>query len=604
MADNQNIEYLLPQNAYANFDATSLKQFMIQQLNTNSMFTDQNYEGSNMSAQIDLLAYYTHVLLFYLNQTSSESTFSQATIYENMNRIVKLIQYKPTGKQTSLVPVNCVADANLAQGNYLIRKYSYFLVDNNQYTIINDVSFDKTTSEDEPITSISNNVILYQGTVEEYPIYTADGVEYETFPIVVDNLVSTNDTRFISHGTISVYVREVESNAWREYEEVDNLFLTSGNNRVFDIRLNENGNYELKFGNGVFGRKLEEGDEIAVYYILSNGERGLISKNAINGNKLFSFTSAQFNQIYADVSTNIGTLVDLGNNSLLTFVNPSNSTLIQEAETVDEIRNNTPLLVNNQIRLVSELDYESFLMKNIPNVVNSVKVVSNKSFIEEYIDYFYRICVDPNKVNRVILNQVNYADSCDFNNINVFCVPTFSLQNDAEYPEFLSNNFKNLVIDLTQDKKMISNEVVPRDPVYLALDIGYTTSATVTKDIYNDTKLVIIRNNLKVNKEIIKKKVRDIIVEFFKPSANVLGQRIDLSALTTQILSLEFVKGVRTVNSNDIGSFQGISFISWNPMFEGVDENIINQTVTLPYFKFPYLYRPNALVNKIEVVDE
>ena len=107
-------EYNLPQNAYANFDATSLKAFMVSQLNNNQTFTDQNYEGSNISTILGILSYYTHVLLFYLNQTSSEGSFSQASIYENMNRIVKLIDYKPTGKQTSLVSVNFVASASLS----------------------------------------------------------------------------------------------------------------------------------------------------------------------------------------------------------------------------------------------------------------------------------------------------------------------------------------------------------------------------------------------------------------------------------------------------------------------------------------------------------
>ncbi len=106
-------EYNLPNDAYVNFDATSLKNFMIEQMNESGKFTDQNYEGSNISSILNILAYYTHVLLFYLNQTSSESSFSQASIYENMNRIVKLIGYKPTGRQTSITPVNCTASASL-----------------------------------------------------------------------------------------------------------------------------------------------------------------------------------------------------------------------------------------------------------------------------------------------------------------------------------------------------------------------------------------------------------------------------------------------------------------------------------------------------------
>jgi hypothetical protein len=576
---------------------------MISRLNDGGVFTDQNYEGSNLSSIIEILAYYTHVLMFYLNQTASESMFSQATIYENMNKIVKMIGYKPTGKQTAMCPINCVASASLTSGNYLLRKYSYFLVDNIQYTLIKDQSFEKSTNDIEIIDSINTNTVLYQGTVGEYPIYTADGIEYENFAIVVDNLTSTTDTRFISHGTISVYVKEVDNETWYEYSEVDSLFL-SNSDRVYDLRLNENGHYEVKFGNGIFGKRLNSGDEVAVFYILSDGQKGQISKNAINGNKLFTYNSSRFSQIYSDIITQFTeTVITNINGGNLTFNNPSNSTVIQEAETVEGIRENAPVFLASQIRLVTESDYENYLKKSIPNIVNDIKVVNNNVFLSEYIDYFYKICVDPNKSNRVILNQVNFADSCDFNNINIFCVPPFINVVDESYPDFMSDSYKTLIKTLTNDKKIISNEIVPRDPVYVAFDIGFTNTVD-SINVYNDTQIVIVREaNNKTNKETIKSRVASTIVEYFKPSNNKLGQTINISELASNILGITGVKSIKTVNTKDGLSFNGLSFITWNPMFEGVDISLINQTTTLPFFKFPYFYRPNSLINKIVVID-
>ena len=119
-------DFKLPTGAYTGFDAQSLRDLIIERLNSDPTinFTDQNFEGSNVSALIDIIAYSYHVLLFYLNNTASEVDFNQATLYENMNRIVKLIGYKPTGKQTSVVPINAVASNSLGSGNYTIRKYS------------------------------------------------------------------------------------------------------------------------------------------------------------------------------------------------------------------------------------------------------------------------------------------------------------------------------------------------------------------------------------------------------------------------------------------------------------------------------------------------
>jgi hypothetical protein len=600
MTGNENIEYNLPTDAYVNFDAVSLKNFIIQRLNENPKFTDQNYEGSNLSSLIDIIAFSYHVLLFYLNQTSTESQFSQASIYENMNRIVNLVGYKPTGKQTSIASVKCVADSSLSVDSYYLRKYSYFLVDNIQYTINNDFFFEKQTTEDEEIESIGDNLILYQGTIGEYPIYEAEGVDFETIPVVIES----TGTRFISHGGISVYVKEQASGKWYEYQEAENLFLSTQTSRVYDLRLNENSHYEVKFGNDVFGKRLKAGDEVAIYYILSDGEKGIISKSSINGNKLFNFNSSRFTQIYVDINAdNTSSNIDLTNNSLLTFTNELKSTPIGDAETVEDMRKNVPLAVSSQLRLVTLQDYESFISKNLASVVNSVKVVDNKRYMEEYIQYFYDICIDPNKVNRVLINQVNFADSCDFNNVNLFVVPFFSITEDGDYPNFLTDALKNLIIDTIGDKKMIGHEIVPRDPVYMAFDIGFADNTNDLATIQK-SKLVITRDtNNRISRERIRNSVQTEIKNFFDTSKIEIGDRLDLSQLNSSILAIEGVDNIKTVNTSTGDTYNGISFVSWNPVFESSDISIVDQNITLPYFKYPYFANPQTLTNKIEISD-
>ena len=78
---NDFLDFNLPQKAYAGFDALTLKNYIIERLNENEKFTDQNFEGSNLAAVIDIIAYSYHVLLFYLNNTASEVNFDQASLY-------------------------------------------------------------------------------------------------------------------------------------------------------------------------------------------------------------------------------------------------------------------------------------------------------------------------------------------------------------------------------------------------------------------------------------------------------------------------------------------------------------------------------------------
>jgi hypothetical protein len=175
---------------------------------------------------------------------------------------------------------------------------------------------------------------------------------------------------------------------------------------------------------------------------------------------------------------------------------------------------------------------------------------------------------------------------------------------DGEYPAFVNNNFKTLIKDITKDKKMMNATIVPRDPLYMALDIG-TTISKPTKNIYNNCKLIITKNtNDNINKETIKSNVVNAILNYFDPKNIILGQILDISDITSKISKIAGVKKIRTYNEIEKIYFDGISFIMWNPLFDDVDESIINQTITLPYYKFPYIYNPLTISSRIQVIDE
>ena len=160
-------EFNLPTNAYTGFDAQSLRDLIIDRINNDTTinFTDQNFEGSNISALIDIIAYSYHTLLFYLNQTSSESNFNDAELYENINRIVKLIDYKPVGKQTAVLPVEIKGTSDLSAGYYTIPKFSFATSQGKTFTFTKDVTFEKITSDTETISEIGSQ-LMYEGTLQ------------------------------------------------------------------------------------------------------------------------------------------------------------------------------------------------------------------------------------------------------------------------------------------------------------------------------------------------------------------------------------------------------------------------------------------------------
>jgi hypothetical protein len=176
-------EFKLRQDGYVAFDAISLKDLIIERLNENKVFTDQNYEGSNLSSLIDIISYSYHTLIYYLNKNSAESTFSQAEIYENINQIVKSIDYNPTGPQTANLNFQAEASNNLDIGTYTIPRYSYFTFSGTSYSFSEDISFTKSLAPAELLTDLQNNNLLYNGLFIEYPLLAAIGENYETIAL-------------------------------------------------------------------------------------------------------------------------------------------------------------------------------------------------------------------------------------------------------------------------------------------------------------------------------------------------------------------------------------------------------------------------------------
>ena len=350
---------------------------------------------------------------------------------------------------------------------------------------------------------------------------------------------------------------------------------------------------------------IEQGDEVVIFYLMSDNIAGAISPNAISTNGIFIYNTPIFNSIYNDIKQpNEATLLNSSLASSIRFNNPSNSTNITAGEDVSDIKKNTPRFVSSNLRLVTPDDYTFFLEREMKAFTSAIYTATNDEYLNEYIDYFYKISVDPNKVNKVLLNQVSFADSCDFNNVNVFCVPAFDEVLNAAGPKYLANSLKNLIVDSTRTSKMLSHEVVPRDPVYSAFGIGVTSTAASTKtQLYS--KLVVVRErNNRIQQATITRQVESIIRDFFKASNNTLGQDIKLTNLVSDIIGVEGIKRIYTKNIQENIEFDGISFISWNPQYPDDDVVQVNQNTKLPFFRFPYLDCPDKLINSIEVVDE
>jgi hypothetical protein len=558
------------------------------------VFTDQNYQGSNFSALIDVISYSFSTLLFYLNKTASESTFSDAQIYENMNRIVKLLNYKPVGRLTQNVPFDLSINSNLSQGNYFISRYSYVNVGGTTFSFNQDVNFSKLTNGSESIADISNNYLLYQGTFQEYPLYSAAGVDNEVV------FLSLSDSTYIDHFNIHVYVKPQNGTSWKRWSNVTELFLHGSGEEVYETRFNENKKYEIKFGDNINGKKLNQGDQIAIYYLKIDPTSTSIGANSLNGNQIVKFNSLQYNTILTDTNSTYENALSPDQLKNLTLSNVFPSTSYSSEETVDDIRLNAPKNFRSQYRLVTIPDYETFVKTNYANLLADVKVLPNDDYLKGHIRYLYDIGLNnPQLQNQILFNQVKFANSCNFNNLYVYCVPK------NVYQEYLSAPQKEIILNGLQDSKTITTQIVPIDPVYVYMDF-YVAAPNVplsTTDINNSKLRVIKTANTRRADSSILNDVKNIFTSAFNRTTSKLGQLINMYQLSVDLLNIDGVQAVQTYRA-DVGAYvNGVSLVMWNNLYPTQDISLHTQNVLLENFKYPIFNNISNLSTRIEVMD-
>ena len=600
---NELTDYKLPETAYTTFDADSLKSLIIQRLNQQGNFTDQIYEGSNLSSFIDVIAYSYHVLIYYLNQTASESVFSESTIYENVNRIVKLLNYNPLGYQSSTLAFNAFATEDLAPGTYTIPRYTYINNNSVAFSTNQDITFTKYTTGEEEIQAISEGYLLYQGEWQQSTVIEAIGSNFETLA-----LKSSESDKFVDHFNVHVYVKHANDDVYREYKETTSLYIHKNNELVFEKRLNEDLSYELKFGNNITGRRLDPGDKIVIYYLESLGEKGKVGPGFLDDSRLVIQGTSLFNQILTDVKPQNINYVTLDNLDMMSLTNTSNSTDPQQRESVEEIKRKAPIHFNSQNRLVTLNDYDSYISKNFEKLLSSAKVIENIKFMDGHVKYLTEGIglSEAFTESRIMFNHLDYASGSTVNNVYIYAVPRVAVSTSLmPMTTFLTASQKSLILDDIKKICTLTTQPIMMDPVYVAVNFATrTASELATSDLVDLTKIEIKRkDNVTKDDSAIIDQVANVIIEYFSNINMELGQLINVGTLSQRILDIDGVQEISTVRTDTGQRMTGLSLCVWNPVYPDEDIEITNQNIKLPYFKFPYMYDTHGLTKKIEIID-
>ena len=355
----------MPFTQFTSLDFDQIKVQIKDFLRSNSNFTDFDFEGSNFSVLIDTLAYNTYINAFNANLVANESFLDSATIRENVVSLARNIGYVPRSKTSATATIK-LGDISLgttsdATPKLLKLRSGLICVGNQQGTTYRFSIPDSITS-----TRIRN-----QGGTS-FAQFDDDITIYEGTYLSRTYLVNTSvDQRFIidspniDTSTLRVYVSAVgEPNLTRKYSQVDNILNLDKTSEIYLIQEVQDGKYELLFGDGLFGKKLETNQTITATYIVTDGESG-------NGPSNFSFQGT-FEKPDANSTFSFFTPVDSIN--ITTTRNASNGS---EVENVSSIKYFAPRLYSAQQRAVTPRDYEAIVATIFPQT-ESIAVVGGE----------------------------------------------------------------------------------------------------------------------------------------------------------------------------------------------------------------------------------
>ena len=334
---------------YADLDFNQVKTSIKDYLKSNSNFTDYDFEGSNLSTIIDVLAYNTYITSYNANMVTNEAFIDSATLRENVVSLARNIGYVPNSRKSARAKISFFVDtstfanapSSLTLQAGVVCNTSVFGNQSYSFAIPEDITVPVSDNIAE-----FNDITIYEGTRVTQNFTVSSNTPNQRF-ILANNGIDTS--------LINVSVKpNVNSTASRNYYLSNSLFDLDSSSAVFFIQEVEGEQYELIFGDGIFGKKLQDPEYITATYTVSNGKEA---------NDLADFTFA-------------GSLIDDSDRSITTGVSiitcSETSHSGASIESIESVKKYGTRIYASRNRAVTASDYEAL----IPTIYPETESVS------------------------------------------------------------------------------------------------------------------------------------------------------------------------------------------------------------------------------------
>ena len=326
-------------NNFTNLDFNDLRTQIKDYLRSNSNFTDFDFEGSNFSSLIDILAYNSYITAFNTNMAVNESFIDSATLRENVVSLARNIGYVPRSKRASRAKVSFTVNTTGLNSKTVTLKAGIVAlgaVENGNY--IFSIPEDITVVVDNNGFANFTGIDVYEGSYLT-KLYTVDKSQSNQRFVIPNTSVDSSTIRVKVSGVVT-----------EKYESYSNIFQVDKNTKLFLIQEIDDEKYEILFGDDIVGKKPINGSNIFISYIITNGKEA-------NGAANFTFSGILTDNNSSAITNNI---------SLLTTIQSAENG--DDIESIDSVKYLGPRVYASQYRAVTANDYKGLIPYIFPNI--------------------------------------------------------------------------------------------------------------------------------------------------------------------------------------------------------------------------------------------
>lgn len=324
-----------------NLDFDGIKADLKKYLQSQSTFNSYNFEGSGLTALINILANVASSDAYLANMVYNESFLDSAIKRASVVSKAKELGYTPKSSRaaTAIVNIGINNPSTLPlPSSFTLPRYQNFTSTLNGQTL----NFTNLEAINIPNTAsgyVASSVNLVQGNVYsiQYSVIVGDTTE----KYVIPNLgVDTTSLQV----TVQNSSTDSTFNSYVEATDIQNLLPTS---LVYFIEEGLNGLYYISFGDGVLGAKLTGGNIVNINYLLTSGMSGNAPSSTPQIFKLNGNIEGETNIAITTISNSFGG---------------------EDVETIDSIKFLAPKYYVSQDRAITTTDYETLISKNISGI--------------------------------------------------------------------------------------------------------------------------------------------------------------------------------------------------------------------------------------------